>query len=361
MTTAASQSAEPVKTHLIPPDEDGGFDSPSIDAGAMQIATTRSAQEVQAAVIVAKRFPRDEQAAFTRIVKACKRKALAERATYAYKRGGSMVTGPSIRLAEVLAQSWGNMSSGIVELEQRDGESVLLAYAWDLETNRREEKVFTVKHERHTKERSYALTDPRDIYEVCANNGARRLRACILAVIPGDITEAAVAECERTLSGDGKEPLTDRARKMVAAFAELGITKEMIEGRLTHPTAAIVEAELSQLRAIFTSIRDGVSRREEWFDVGGKGANGTGGGGGSVTVDDFRKLAAARDELAGLKKPALTTDKDKLELARSISQATIGKPMPETHDEVEKVIAALQGESIRLRNPAPASKAAASA
>lgn len=54
---------------------------------------------------------------------------------YQYLRGGTKVTGPSIRLAEVLAQNWGNLSFGVKELEQRDGESIAMAYTWDLETN----------------------------------------------------------------------------------------------------------------------------------------------------------------------------------------------------------------------------------
>ena len=61
-------------------------------------------------------------------------------AVYNYPRGGQMVSGPSIRLAEVVAQNWGNLSFGIKELQQLPGESVAMAYAWDLETNTRQEK-----------------------------------------------------------------------------------------------------------------------------------------------------------------------------------------------------------------------------
>jgi len=63
---------------------------------------------------------------------------------YQYPRGGQRVTGPSIRLAEAIAQNFGNLSYGIQELEQRNGESVAKAFCWDLETNVRQEKVFTL-------------------------------------------------------------------------------------------------------------------------------------------------------------------------------------------------------------------------
>jgi hypothetical protein len=230
-------------------------------------ASTRQAQEVQAAMVIAKKFPRDQVRAFDRIMAACSRPSLAEEAQYAYPRGGETVTGPSIRLAECLAQNWGNLDFGIIELEQKDGESIVMAYAWDLETNTRQTKVFTVAHERHKKGGIVTkLTDPRDIYEMTANQGARRLRACILGVIPGDLVEAAVSECEKTLRKENKEPLIDRVRKMVGFYSELGVTQAMIEKRLRKKLDAITEPEFFQLRKIYSSIRDGMGKRDDYFE-----------------------------------------------------------------------------------------------
>jgi hypothetical protein len=201
-------------------------------------------------------------------MQACGRRRLAEESQYEYPRGGETVTGPSIRLAEALAQNWGNMDFGIVELEQRKGESTVMAYAWDLETNTRQTKIFNVPHTRHTRKGSYDLKDPRDVYELVANQGARRLRACILGVIPGDVVEAAVEKCNKTLSSAaGDKPLVDRVRTMLEAFSEQGVTQDMIEGKLRHKAATISEIELGRLRKIFASIRDGMSVREDHFDT----------------------------------------------------------------------------------------------
>lgn len=234
-------------------------------------AVTRAAEEIRAAMVIAKKFPRDEAASYNRIMKACKRPSLAEVACYAYPRGGTTVTGPSIRLAEALAQNWGNLDFGIVELGQASGESQVMAYAWDLETNTRQTKVFTVKHQRRVgKGENFAvhdLTDPRDIYEMVANQGARRVRACILGVIPGDIIDAAVEACESTLKKGSTEPLLDRARKMISVFAEMGVTQGMIEQRLGHKTEAISEQEMVNLRRIYTSLKDGAAKREDFFQV----------------------------------------------------------------------------------------------
>lgn len=218
-------------------------------------------------MVIAKKFPRDETASYNRIMQACKRKALAESALYAYPRGGTTVTGPSIRLAEALVQNWGNVDFGIIELEQRNGESQVMSYAWDLETNTRQTKIFAVKHERKAQGMIKKLDDPRDIYELIANQGARRLRACILGIIPGDVVEAAQEACDNTLKTGSKEPLIDRARKMVGAFSEYGVTQPMIEQRLGHSLDAISEQEMVNLRKIFTSLKDGAAKREDFFKM----------------------------------------------------------------------------------------------
>ncbi len=237
----------------------------------VEVASARAAQEVQAAMVVAKKFPRDETKSFNRIMQACKRKALAEQAIYAYPRGGETVEGPSIRLAEAMAQSWGNIDFGIIELEQRGGESSIMAYAWDLETNTRQTKIFTVKHLRYTRKNgNTSLNDPRDIYEMTANQGARRLRACILGVIPGDVVDAAVSECEKTMAGNNGEPLVDRVRKMLAAFEEYGVNQPMIETRLGHRLDATTEAELARLRKIFRSLKDNMANVEDFFPSPGQ-------------------------------------------------------------------------------------------
>lgn len=240
---------------------------PKSEGAVAPIEQHRAIQEVQAAMIIAKKFPRDQHAAFGRIMAACERTKLADAASYDYPKGGTMVTGPSIRLAEVMAQNWGNMEFGIRELSQSDGESEVQAFAWDLETNVRQTKTFKVPHKMKARGAYKVLSDPRDIYEYVANMGARRLRACILGVIPGDIVDAAVSKCEETLTkGDGR-PLEDLIRAMLEKFREIGVTKEMIEARLQHKTTAIVRGQLVELGKIYNSIKDGMSNRGNWFDV----------------------------------------------------------------------------------------------
>lgn len=226
----------------------------------------RAVAEVQAAMMIARMNPRDPIAAMDRILNACARPTLADAAVYTYSRGGSDVSGPSIRLAEAMAQSWGNMQFGIRELEQRNGESTVQAFAWDVETNTRREVTFQVSHIRYTRSGSKKLEDPRDIYEMVANQGARRLRACILAVIPGDVTEAAVAQCEVTMQTTA-DTSPENVRKIVAAFEAFGVTREQIEQRIQRRLDAIQPAQVVALKRVYASLRDGMSSPADWFEV----------------------------------------------------------------------------------------------
>lgn len=233
---------------------------------AIQTTNGRYSQEVQGMVFCAKQYPRDQFAAYQRIKQSCQRKSLALIASYEYPRGGKKVTGASIRLAEVIAQNWGNFSCGVTELEQRLGESTCMAYAWDLETNVRFEKIFTVKHERKAGKTIQKLEDPRDIYELVANMGSRRERACILAAIPKDVVDAAMEECDRTLSGENTEPIVDRIKKMFDKFKDYGVTREMIEKKIGVKLDSFTEKDVLSLGKIHNSLRDGMSKREDFFE-----------------------------------------------------------------------------------------------
>lgn len=233
-------------------------------SASTDVAVQRELAEVQAAVLMARRFPRDPVQAMDAILRACTRATLAEGALYTYVRGKTEITGPSIRLAEAMAQCWQNLAFGIRELEQRHGESTMEAYCWDLETNVRQSRVFQVRHERYSDGRTRPLIDPRDIYEQNANQGARRLRACILGVIPGDVVEAAQRQCEETLHAEA-DTSPEGIRKVVDSFAQIGVTREQLEARCQRRIETIRPAQVIQLRKIWQSLNDGMSSPEDWF------------------------------------------------------------------------------------------------
>ena len=253
-------------TAMMNPFDDGNTSAPAMTTTVTQATeSNRAVAEVQAALFIARTNPRDQKRAMDRILNACCRPSLAESAIYAYARGGSSITGPSIRLAEAVAQQWGNMQFGIRELSNQGGKSEVQAFAWDVETNTRREITFTVPHIRHTKKGSYKLEDPRDIYELVANQGTRRLRACILAVVPGDVVEAAVNQCQITLQSH-TDVTAEGIKKLIEAFEPLNVTKAQIEKFCQCRAEAIKPAQIVRLRSIYTSLRDGMSSPSDWFE-----------------------------------------------------------------------------------------------
>ena len=245
--------------------------SPHLNEGAVAIESERAIAEAQGKLILAKRFPRDEGMAFDRVMEACSRGGLANVAFYKYKRSGGAVEGPSIRLAEEMQRCWGNIESGLRELSRKPGVSEMEAFAWDYETNNLSSQRFTVRHLRDRTEGSVDLTSERDIYEITANMGQRRVRARILAVLPSDLVEAAIHQCKKTLAGDNKVPLADRIKAMIMRFKDVGVTADMLGEHLGHALDVTTPDEIVSLTGIYNSLKDGDTKAADWF---GAKANG---------------------------------------------------------------------------------------
>jgi hypothetical protein len=233
----------------------------------ISVEQQRAIAEVQAQLIIARANPREPRQCMDLILQDCTRVSLAEGALYEYARGGTEISGPSIRLMETIARRWGNIASAVKEISRRDGYSECVAYAWDLESNYRDEKQFQVRHWRDRKGGGgYRVTDERDIYELIANQGARRKRAAIQAVIPGDVVEAAVEQCEATLKIEA-DTSPEALKKLVEAFAQFNVSKEQIEVRCQRRMEAIRPAQVVQLRKIWASLRDEMSQPSDWFEM----------------------------------------------------------------------------------------------
>lgn len=243
-----------------------------LDSGTV-VQESRAIAEIQASILMARQCPRNESQSYQKIIDSCKRPSLAEQALYAYPRGGTLVEGESIRLAEVLARCWGNCRVGITIKSQDKDKTEARAYAYDLESNYMIDQDFTVPHVRTTKRGTTKLTDERDIRELVSNIGSRILRGCILRLIPADIVEDAKEQVKRTMLSSNV-PLADQVKKMVTAFSELDVKVEHLEKRLGHKLDAVIPQEIVTLKGIYKSIKDGMASREQFFDIASKKEDG---------------------------------------------------------------------------------------
>ena len=237
-----------------------------INQGTVAIEASRAIAEAQGKLVIAKRFPRNEVEAYAKAMEACQRPTMAAKAFYSFPRGGQTVEGPTIRFAEELARCWGNIDYGIKELSQDDGKSEMQAYAWDLETNAQSVQNFTNPHQREQGKKMVKLTSQRDIYENNANMATRRLRSRILAILPSWFVEDAIEECKKTLAGRNDTPLIDRVKKMVVAFAKIGVTQEQIEKRLKKKIDTMNADDFVEYTGIYNAIKQGESKIADWFE-----------------------------------------------------------------------------------------------
>lgn len=249
----------------------------SAGVGMAAAQETAEVAEIQAKMILARNFPRDIESCMAYIARECQNKELAEKATYEFSRGESVAKGASIRLVECVARHWGNILSGVKEISSNSREATVKAYCWDLETNFADEKVFTVPYIRTKKRKcpdgtservTVPLTDERDKYEMLANMGARRKRACMQAIIPQFVIDEAVAACQRTLEEAMKgEDIEAVKAKMLAAFRAKAdwITEDDFETVCGKPFANLSVKDIVKLRNLYNAIADGFVKPEVAF------------------------------------------------------------------------------------------------
>lgn len=235
---------------------------------ATAVEQSRAIAEVQGAIVVAQRCPRNVAAAVTSMRESCAQTFLAEKAFFRFPRSGATVSGASVYLARELARCWGNVQYGVAELRRDDvaGQSEMLAFAWDVQTNTRVETKFVVPHMRDKRSGPERLTDMRDIYENNANAGARRVRECVFSILPPWFVDEAKQLCNKTLRDGGGVPLQKRIADVIGRFAELGVSRDQLERKQGRGSNAWTEHDVAQLTVIGRSLANGEVQRDQEFE-----------------------------------------------------------------------------------------------
>lgn len=259
-----------------------GFESGSkslveSEVGAVAVVA-REESEIKAAIVVAKNFPRDEFAAHTKIIKSAQRPSFAEGGFYSFKRGGAAVEGPSVKMARELARVWGNVRHGLRIVSIDDDYVHVKGWALDLETNAYVENEDKFRKLIERKNRGWVVPDERDLRELINKRGAICVRNSVLQVMPPDIVDEAVRVAKTTMISAAKGEIEgqsreEAARRLALAFADLGVTTDMLQKHLGHSLDIVTDEEVVKLRGIYTSLNDGHSKREEHFDMPGAPAS----------------------------------------------------------------------------------------
>lgn len=259
-------------------------------------AIDRAAIDVQ--ITTAKAYPRSiERAKSEALALATTDEDTAASMVYAIPRDGKMVEGPSIRLAEIVSYSWGNLRVQGVITAIEEKRVVALGTALDLERNHAEQ--VEIPRSIWGKKGRFS-PDMINVTSRAAVAIARR--EAILAVIPRVFIKPIEAAARKKALGEGGQVEQNR-QKALAWFAKLGVDAERICNTLRiGAVEQIGNEQLLHLLAIRTAIQDGEVTIEEAFPRPGAEPGQT---------DDLNtKLAEKKAVGNGKKKPAEAVEEE---------------------------------------------------
>jgi hypothetical protein len=257
----------------------------------VQVAETASAAvaaqaqaAIQARYVMAVRRPRDLDDVRQKLLKECKRSTFAAVARYHKPIGQNGVTGPSIRFAEAAIRHLGNIDSETTTIYDDPYKRIVRVAVTDLESNDtyRKDVVITKTVERKKLRQGQSAVGSRtnsygdNVYIVEATDDdllnkenaliSKALRTNALRLVPGDLLEECMDAVVRTVkSGVEADPDAER-NKIADAFGEIGVKASELKAYLGHPLEGSSPAELVELRALYSAIRDGEATWNEAMD-----------------------------------------------------------------------------------------------
>ena len=174
----------------------------------------------------------------------------------------SVIEGPSIRLAEIIANSWGNIRIA-TRIVGNDGKFITAQGAChDLEST-----GIQVVEVRRGITTSKGYTFSADMQVVTGNAAASIARRnAILAVIPAAVFKPLYAKIKDKAVGEVANNLEVRRAKMLKTYALAGVTTEMICQHLGVKSVDEITAEMVvNLASLWNAMRDGQTTVEETF------------------------------------------------------------------------------------------------
>lgn len=242
---------------------------------------------VEAKFIMALQRPRNILQVRDVILAACRRPAFAASAWYAKPVGGGKVRGPSIRFAETAIQAMTNITVIPSIVHEDDEKRVMFIEVIDLQTNtsygdtvtisktveRKDKKGREVISERPNSygEIVYTVVATEDEIANKANSAKSKIiRNSGLRLIPQDLIEEAEQEIRKTMETGGGDNRAESIKRMADAFSEMGVKPNALEQYLGHALDSTSPSELSDLRQMFATIRDGEAKWADYLE-GNKG------------------------------------------------------------------------------------------
>lgn len=244
---------------------------------------------IHAAFTLALHRPRDIRTAKLNIERECRVFSFAEKTRYELRFGGTTITGPTIRLMELIKREYQNlytiarvtydgahsmrMDVTIIDLETNTSYSEEISFAKTVErkgSGKYTPKGRTVISSRECTDdngRAYTLyTVIATEQEIAAKREAlvsKAIRKLVERIVPRHLIDDAMQVAEETIQKRIHEDPHAARESVIKRFFRIGIMPTDIEIFLQHQIDQCLDEEVSLLLRICTSIEDGQSK---WVD-----------------------------------------------------------------------------------------------
>jgi len=267
---------------------------------ASDAVAARETASVQARFVMAMQRPRDTMDFRTRLLHECKRPGFAEVAMFARPVGKAkhkvtgkweetIATGPSIRMIETCLQLYRNVQASTTTVYDGPELRIVKVLVIDFENNISFEQEVNVP--KCVEKRGYDGQPPkgRDVisqrinsqdevtYLVAATDDevtikqaalvSKALRTCGQRLLPRDVIEEAIAQVAKTKLDATKQDPDAAKKKILDAFATLGIMNSDIAAYLGHSMEKATPVEIERLRVVYSSIKQGESTWDDFVSA----------------------------------------------------------------------------------------------
>lgn len=223
-------------------------------------ALNRSEIDVQ--ISTAKQYPRNLSQVLNNIeTLATLDEETASACFYMLRRQGKLIEGPSVRMAEIIASSWGNIrvQSRIVS---NDGKMITAqGVCHDLESNY---AVSSEVKRRITGRDGRTFSD--DMQVVTGNAAcAIAMRNALFKVVPMALVKKVIAKAKKVSLGEATS-LEESREKMTDYFQKIGVDQQHLFDYLSVEKIEEIDIDMVvELRGLATAIKEGITTVQETF------------------------------------------------------------------------------------------------
>jgi hypothetical protein len=176
------------------------------------------------------------------------------------------IRGASIRLAEIMANAWGNIHAG-TRIIENDGRHITAeGIAWDLENNVKISMQNKISIRFGEKDGKGGYTANNDMQTVLSNAAsAKALRNAIFKVVPKALVDRILQKAMTFAVGDQKT-INTKVNEIVDKLVKMGINKELILEYYECKSIGDITPDIfRQLIGVGTAIKEGHIKVDEVF------------------------------------------------------------------------------------------------